>query len=80
MAIIMTTCSEGDVITPEHAYADILNTAVMGLITGIKPLTLNSFIEKFQLESRISRNQVRGSFFTYHSWVHRLAGKVNPKQ
>ena len=25
----MTICSEGDVITPEHAYVDILNTAVM---------------------------------------------------
>ena len=29
----MTICSEGDVITPEHAYVDILNTAVIWLIT-----------------------------------------------
>ena len=33
----MTICSEGDVITPEHAYADILITAVMGLIIRVKP-------------------------------------------
>jgi len=38
----MTTCSEGDVITPEHAYADILNTAVMGFTTRVKPVTHKS--------------------------------------
>jgi len=33
----MSICSEGDVITPEHSYADILNTAVMGFTTGQNP-------------------------------------------
>ena len=31
LARVMTICSEGDVITPEHAYVDILNTAVIWL-------------------------------------------------
>jgi len=37
--MVMTICSEGDVITPEHAYADILNTVVMGITTRVKPLS-----------------------------------------
>ena len=41
-AIDLTTCSEGDVITPEQAYADILNTAVMGLTTRVKTVTRKS--------------------------------------
>jgi len=34
-AITMTMCSEGDVITQEHAYVDILNTAVIWLTTRV---------------------------------------------
>ena len=34
----MTTYSEGEVITTEHAYLDILNTDVIGLTTRIKPV------------------------------------------
>ena len=33
----MTICSEGDIITPEYAYVDILNTAVIGLTTRVVP-------------------------------------------
>ena len=37
LARVMTICSEGDVITPEHSYVDILNTAVMWLTTRVVP-------------------------------------------
>ena len=42
LARVMTTCSEGDVITLEHTYLDILNTDVMGFIYEVKPVIHNS--------------------------------------
>jgi len=46
IAITMNICSEGDVITPEHAYVDILNTAVMGLPVWVrvKPVSCYSLV------------------------------------
>jgi len=40
----MTTCSEGDLVTPEHAYLDILNTDVMGFTYQVKPVNRNSLV------------------------------------
>jgi len=38
----MTIYSEGDVITTEHAYADVLNTDVMGFTDRVKIVTRKS--------------------------------------
>ena len=37
LAIVMNICSEGDVITPEHAHVDNLNTAVIGSTIRVVP-------------------------------------------
>jgi len=52
----MTICSEGDVITPEHAYVDILNTDVMRFTTRVKTVTRKSLVFP--------------EYENYHSWHH----------
>ena len=37
-------CYEGDVITSEHAYADILSTAVMSFTDRVKPVSRKSLV------------------------------------